>query len=301
MPVPDGDPPPETASKPSPAKSKPAPEPLPEEERLDTPAEHPEEEVEPPSDPTPAPPSGVEEEEPDRKRKPQGGKKGQPVPHKSLQTAYLLWLFLGLVGGHRFYLGRWLTGGLYAISLGFYGVGWVLDLFLLPWLVRWTNEERQHRLEHQEHVEPVEELPPPAWALRPSLIRQLDFPFQILFFAVAPCVLTMAAAMLEQWELLLLLVATLAMCGFLRNVDGVARRYPAVDKVPMLNHVLGYLRNFTELYREQAPRSFFYYLFYPITAPIFLLFSAPARREFKVFGRLIGGFMMVVAARIGFS
>jgi TM2 domain-containing membrane protein YozV len=33
---------------------------------------------------------------------------------RSLRTAYILWLFLGLAGGHRFYLGRRVTGGVQA-------------------------------------------------------------------------------------------------------------------------------------------------------------------------------------------
>ena len=93
-----------------------------------------------------------------------------------------------------------------------------------------------------------------------------DLPLRLAFFVVAPCLFTVSAAMLEEWELLILLVATLVVCGFLGNVESLRRRYPAVEKVPMLSHALGYLRTFTGLYRHQAPFGFVYYLFYPITA-----------------------------------
>jgi hypothetical protein len=38
-------------------------------------------------------------------------------PQKSIVVAYLLWLLLGIVGGHRFYTGRWRTGLLWMITL----------------------------------------------------------------------------------------------------------------------------------------------------------------------------------------
>ncbi len=50
---------------------------------------------------------------------------------KSKGVAYLLWFFLGLVGGHRFYLGKIGTGVLYLFTFGVCGIGWIIDLFTL--------------------------------------------------------------------------------------------------------------------------------------------------------------------------
>jgi TM2 domain-containing membrane protein YozV len=50
----------------------------------------------------------------------------------SLAMGYVLWLCLGLVGVHRFYFGKRVSGALYMVSGGLLGVGWLLDLFLLP-------------------------------------------------------------------------------------------------------------------------------------------------------------------------
>lgn len=50
---------------------------------------------------------------------------------KSKTTAYLLWFFLGFLGGHKFYLGKIGTGILYILTLGFFGIGWFFDLFTL--------------------------------------------------------------------------------------------------------------------------------------------------------------------------
>lgn len=44
---------------------------------------------------------------------------------------YLLWLF-GFLGSHRFYYGKPVTGTIYFFTLGLLGVGWVVDLFLIP-------------------------------------------------------------------------------------------------------------------------------------------------------------------------
>jgi len=58
---------------------------------------------------------------------------------KSLGTAIALWVFLGLVGGHRYYVGRPVSGFLMTITLGGLGFWWVLDGFLVSWMVRRAN------------------------------------------------------------------------------------------------------------------------------------------------------------------
>jgi hypothetical protein len=50
---------------------------------------------------------------------------------KSKTTAYLLWLFLGLIGGHKFYLNKPGMGVLYLLTCGLFFVGWFIDLFTL--------------------------------------------------------------------------------------------------------------------------------------------------------------------------
>ena len=53
------------------------------------------------------------------------------VPVKSKGIAYLLWLFLGILGGHKFYLGKIGMGVLYFFTGGLLLVGWIFDLFSL--------------------------------------------------------------------------------------------------------------------------------------------------------------------------
>lgn len=48
---------------------------------------------------------------------------------------YLLWIF-GFLGAHRFYYGRPVTGTIWFCTLGLLGVGWIIDLFLIPGMDR---------------------------------------------------------------------------------------------------------------------------------------------------------------------
>ncbi|GHU24395.1 hypothetical protein FACS1894164_10930 [Spirochaetia bacterium] len=50
---------------------------------------------------------------------------------KSKGIAYLLWLFGGVLGAHKFYLERIGVGIFYALSAGGFGIGCLIDLFTL--------------------------------------------------------------------------------------------------------------------------------------------------------------------------
>ena len=53
----------------------------------------------------------------------------------SLLIGYLLWIF-GFLGAHRFYFGRPVSGTVYLFTFGLLGIGWLVDLFLMPSLER---------------------------------------------------------------------------------------------------------------------------------------------------------------------
>ena len=58
-----------------------------------------------------------------------------PVPAglraKDKWIALLLWFFLGFVGAHKFYEGKILMGIVYILTVGLFGIGWVVDFFVL--------------------------------------------------------------------------------------------------------------------------------------------------------------------------
>ncbi len=49
----------------------------------------------------------------------------------SLTIGYLAWIF-GFMGAHRFYYGKRVTGTIWFFTLGLVGIGWIIDLFLIP-------------------------------------------------------------------------------------------------------------------------------------------------------------------------
>lgn len=49
----------------------------------------------------------------------------------SKTLGYLLWIF-GFTGAHRFYYGKPVTGTIWFFTFGLAGIGWLIDLFLIP-------------------------------------------------------------------------------------------------------------------------------------------------------------------------
>jgi TM2 domain-containing membrane protein YozV len=65
---------------------------------------------------------------------------------KSTGVTWLLWFFLGGIGGHRYYLGKIGTGILMTITLGCLGIWTLIDLFLLSGMIRKTNSEIEQKI-----------------------------------------------------------------------------------------------------------------------------------------------------------
>ncbi|MBX3746571.1 MAG: TM2 domain-containing protein [Verrucomicrobiae bacterium] len=57
------------------------------------------------------------------------------TPTHSTLIGYVTWIF-GFIGSHRFYFGRPITGTIWFFTLGLFLVGWIVDLFLIPWMSR---------------------------------------------------------------------------------------------------------------------------------------------------------------------
>ena len=65
----------------------------------------------------------------------------------SKMLGYLLWFF-GFTVAHRFYFGKPITGTLWFFTLGLLGIGWLVDVFLIPGMDR--------RADHRYTSGPVE-------------------------------------------------------------------------------------------------------------------------------------------------
>ncbi len=60
----------------------------------------------------------------------------------SVGVGYILWIF-GFTGSHRFYFGRPVTGTIWLFTLGLFGIGWLIDLLLIPGMARTASRTYQ--------------------------------------------------------------------------------------------------------------------------------------------------------------
>ncbi len=55
----------------------------------------------------------------------------RPNDTHSMVVGYILWIF-GFTGSHRFFYGKPITGTIWLFTFGLLGIGWLVDLFLIP-------------------------------------------------------------------------------------------------------------------------------------------------------------------------
>lgn len=65
---------------------------------------------------------------------------------KSPMIAWALWFFVGIIGGHRYYLGNIVRGILMTVTLGGFGIWSLIDAFFIPGTLRQNRQEVSNRV-----------------------------------------------------------------------------------------------------------------------------------------------------------
>lgn len=78
-------------------------------------------------------------------------KKAAAKGKKSSGCAYLLLVFWGLLAIHRFYLGKTVSAILWLFTGGFFGIGFIIDLFLIPSMINSYNIGAENRIMIQQN------------------------------------------------------------------------------------------------------------------------------------------------------
>lgn len=58
----------------------------------------------------------------------------------SVLVGYILWIF-GFMGSHRFYYGKTVSGIIWFCTLGLLGIGWLIDLVLIPRMAEQADKQ----------------------------------------------------------------------------------------------------------------------------------------------------------------
>ena len=74
---------------------------------------------------------------------------------RSTGMAYLLWslCFFGFAGIHRFYLGKPISGLIWFLTWGLFGIGQLFDLLLIPEMVERQNFRYRAKLRKAEYLQ----------------------------------------------------------------------------------------------------------------------------------------------------
>lgn len=219
--------------------------------------------------------------------------------------AYVLCFFFGWLGLHRIYLKKWFTGFVYAFTFGLFGMGWVIDLLFIPLLVKGaqTKAEKGKLILTKKKIEEIDDTP--AWAkeesIEKTLLGYLEFPIQIGFFILAPIIFVIFAALLKKPELALIFVVLIIASIFLKSVLRASKEYEMLERLPVIGAALVTLNELHEFYSLNKPRSFTFYILYPIIGPFAMLFSSSIRREFWLHLRVFGPIGLLIFVQTGYE
>jgi hypothetical protein len=114
------------------------------------------------------------------------------------------------------------------------------------------------------------------------MLRALDFGLRLLFFATIPFVVTIVATLFPITGVLVNIALTLIVFAFAEALR------PHAEASPLLRRLSARHFAFEAYYRENPPRPFLFYVFYPAILP-YVLSRPLLRRELLLYRGLTGG------------
>ncbi|MEZ5671385.1 MAG: hypothetical protein R3E08_03000 [Thiotrichaceae bacterium] len=192
---------------------------------------------------------------------------------------------------------------IYLGTFGLLGLGVLLDLFTLPYLIKESNE-------HPEQTIPIslttfktlfsqssEALAP--WAYSPQsklsqLFDLIDNVFRILLFLISPMLVMMFSLYISgSQQIAFFAIAVLILAGYVGNIRKILDSFrqalshsPALSRVPFLSDVVKNVDEFYCYYYLHKPHSVLVYLFYPIFIFLSFLYH-PWRDELNLYKNLL--------------
>jgi len=201
------------------------------------------------------------------------------------EVAWALWLFTGLLGGHRFYLGRTGSGLLMLATGGVGGIWWLIDAYYLNGMVRDHNEKQAERqrlglaplgLEFMPALPTVSELTgAPEWAVRRGGVVRLAGDALVLM--VAGLALGAVTVSRGDFEALFAVLALIVITVFGARWD---------PDLPLLNHLDRWSHRLRLYYRYNDPGGPLSLFFRPIVGIATAMFRKKARAEVRFYLQL---------------
>ena len=210
--------------------------------------------------------------------------------------ARLLATFLGILGAHRFYLGRPFTGLLLLVSAGGGLVWWIMDMFRLRAMVAQYNLEERHREKNRlppqglGFLPPLEELDlssPPAWsALRSGRGRVFGSGVLLALMGISLGAISGATGIHEPVLVLTLFIA----------ISLLAARWRGLAGVPLLRGLVRWVHRLRLYYHTIDPGNVWMLAARPVLGVVLAVWQPKLRVEVRLYLQLGVVFAVGMAA-----
>ena len=201
-----------------------------------------------------------------------------------MTTAYLLLIFLGFLGVHRYYLRKDRSAILYSLTFGFLFVGVVVDLFILPWLVMQTRKEgvADSSLEKINKYTYSQEIDQPHWSNFESGMDKFksffEYNVQLIAVLTIPVLLTiMALITSENWIVWVMAGTTSAL--LLHAYHDEILSSSVFTYIPFFSFINNTCFKLKSLYFNKKPLPTIAYALYPVWAPFSMIKSIKKKEE----------------------